>query len=223
MLQIKYRRFTDGYLFASQDIAQAPFTTTKVQLCAPKELAGPAPYITKLGESVIYRFLFWSIIGKSLSPKQCVTVDSSATAWYVQETGGAGISTFAFSEDGDYVLHDSPIASVNPNGPWDGVSSSMDVPKVAIMIKAKGSIDSDPSATFDGWIQFGLGAIMDDELKVPAGGTSYAIAAYRTPVSLVSLAPVHQRLPGVYIIHPDAVQTSGPQPVTFPINLPSNT
>jgi hypothetical protein len=134
-----------------------------------------------------YSFLFWNAVG-TLGSGLTTTItvpetNAVATAWYLQiggSGGGPGVATFAFSNELDLVLPETPIASVAPSSAWAGGNATGVSTSQAVQITAKGSVAGTPAgASFDSWFQFGNGTPSGNVLSVPASGSSYAIASYR--------------------------------------------
>lgn len=165
---------------------------TDVPLTADQYLVVPDPMHPT--QFLQYSFLFWNAIGSlgsGLSVDMTMpSTDATATAWYVQTGGpgggGAGVSTFAFSNELDQVLGETPISSVNPGSAWTGGNATGVSTTKAVQITAKNTVGGTPSgASFDQWFQFGSGTPSGPVLSVPANGSSLAIASYRIPQPLV--------------------------------------
>lgn len=157
-----------------------------VPLTADQYLAVPDPMHP--GQFLQYSFLFWNAIGNlgaGLSTTITMpSVDATATAWYLQVGGGGGfgVSTYAFSNELDLVVDETPIASVTPASAWAGGNSKTVNTTSAVQITAKNAVAETPvGAVFDQWFQFGSGSPVGHVLSVPAKGSSIAIASYRVP------------------------------------------
>jgi len=140
------------------------------------------------GQFLQYSFLFWNAVGNlgsGLTTTLTVpATDAVATAWYLQIGGGGTpqVVTFAFSNELDIVVPETPIASVVPTSAWAGGNATNVATSQAVQITAKSSVaGTPPGASFDSWFQFGSGTPSGNALSVPAGGGSYAIASYRVP------------------------------------------
>lgn len=141
------------------------------------------------GQFITYSFLFWNAIGNlgaGLTTTMTIpTTDSLATAWYLQVGGGGngfGVSTWAFSNELDIVVAETPIQSVTPASAWAGGNATSVATNSAVQITSKNTVAGTPSgANFDQWFQFGSGSPAGHVLSVPAKGSSFAIASYRVP------------------------------------------
>lgn len=160
---------------------------TSITFTADQYLVVPDPM--NPGQFLQYSFLFWNAVaslGSGLTTTLTMpATDAVATAWYLQVGGGGGtphVATFAFSNELDIVVPETPIASVVPSSAWAGGNATNVATSQAVQITAKSSVaGTPPGASFDSWFQFGSGMPSGDVLSVPAGGSSYAIASYRVP------------------------------------------
>jgi hypothetical protein len=145
-----------------------------------------------------YTFLFWVVPGPPLAngwfasggPTTNTEVafkvppgGAHTSAWY--ELAGPGCpapcdAIFAFSEDDDKRMADTPIASVVPSGLWNPnqtpnyVNESNTNP---VVITAKPSMEN---KKFHLWLQFSTTAVSGNTLTVPIKQTTAAIAFYHT-------------------------------------------
>lgn len=174
---VKYRDLSSGNEISGKQQFTSPVGSL-ADLNAPQELVGPDP-------ATPYVFRFWNVTGQSLSAspetKFIVSEETVATAYYLPEIGGPGITALAFSCGEDKLLNDTPIQSVNPPGLWMG-NNETSVQKSEtekIVITAKDSIASDPGEPFDTWLSFGAATFSDKVLTVPPNGNAWVVASYR--------------------------------------------
>jgi hypothetical protein len=97
---VKYRDLSSGNEISGEQ-QYTSLVGSPADLNAPQELVGPDP-------ASPYVFRFWNVTGQSLSTspetKFIVSGDTVATAYYVPNIGGHGISALAFSCGGNKLL-----------------------------------------------------------------------------------------------------------------------
>lgn len=159
-----------------------PATETAEQYLSIPDPANPGQFFN-------YAFLFWNIAGSvSTGLTKTYTVpatDYVATAWYVQVGGGGGggtgLTVWAFSSKLDLVPTDTPIQSVTPSAAWAGGNTtfvSTTVGKNPVVVTARNTVAGAPGESFANWFPLGVGSPAGNQLTVPNGAASWALAVY---------------------------------------------
>jgi hypothetical protein len=167
------------------------------------EVEGSTPHAFPISG---YVFLFWNL-GSSPILSTNVKIPHNvftATAWYIPNTGGFGITTHAFSETQNKLLTVSAIQKVDPSTAWPGGNDVTPSSTKSIGITAQTPLEGE---LFDTWVAFsGNPTINATLLTIPVNGDTYAIAFYR---ALIPSGPTLSSHTYLVDIHPTGVTVSG--------------
>jgi len=148
------------------------------------------------GQIDTYDFIFWNVdatptppqlTGATPDPKQMITFpapndDSTfdATAWYILTGpgGGSGGVVYAFSQNQDKELSNSPIGTIIPASAQTGPNTFSTTTNVVVTAPAV----IVGYGRFSQWLPIFEKPVNDPVLTVPANGAIVAIAFYGIPV-----------------------------------------